>query len=188
MSESATEKDYLWGRRDNIVYHTTLSAMYHRRRERFFALADRWDKVITLVLGASAFVKLLGDDTVAWLGIPFGILAASSLIFDFSERARVHSQLAAAFKGLEADVEAKGERDFDEADLNVWAARLRRIEVEEPATYNMVVRLCQNDMARACGQRSDVTKIGFLQTLTAHLWLYANSDIKPADSTAGAPQ
>lgn len=181
------EKEYLWGRREGVVYGATLSTMYHRRRERFFSLLDRWDKVLTLVLGASAFVKVFGDDTVTWLGIPFGLLASCSLIFDFAERARQHSQLASAFKGLEADVEAKGERGFTEDDVDAWAARLRRIEADEPATYNIVVRLCQNEIARARGERKDVTSIGRLEYWTAHLWLHANSDVKPiSDSTEAA--
>ena len=183
---SAEELDYLWERRARITHDATLSSLYHRRRERFFALLDRWDKVATLTLGASAFVALLGDNTVVWLGIPFGFLAACSLIFDFAERARQHGQLAAEFKGLEADIESKGERDFDESDLNAWGARLRRLEIDEPATYVIVARMCENEMARARGDKQDVTHIGRWQRWTAHIWVHGSADIQPEQRARSA--
>ncbi|RQR22554.1 hypothetical protein DIE23_36705 [Burkholderia sp. Bp9143] len=186
MSDPSQEKsqqddsqaDYLWARRFDILNRAELSTAYHRKRERFFGLLDRWDKILTLLLGSAAFVKLVNMDTHPFYALPFAILAFSSLIFDFSERARRHSELATSFKMLEAAIEAVGERAFTEDQLSAWSARIREIESGEPPVYNLLVRICQNELARARGQAQDVTHISWWRALLAHFLPFANYEIR----------
>lgn len=177
-SQADLQADYLWERRCGILNRAELSTVYHRKRERFFGLLDRWDKILTLLLGSAAFVKIVNMDSHPLYALPFAILAFSSLIFDFSERARRHSELATSFKMLEAAIEAVGERDYAEEQLSAWSARIREIESGEPAVYNLLVRICQNELARARGQKQDVTHISWWRALLAHFLPFANYEIR----------
>lgn len=112
-----SERQHLWNRRCDILYRAELSTLYHRKRESFFALLDKWDKIFTLLFGSAVFVQLISLDKYPLLALPFAVLTFASLIFDFSENSRRHSELATNFKMLEAAIEATGDRDFDEMDL-----------------------------------------------------------------------
>jgi len=173
------ELDYLWERRDALLHRAELSTRYHRKRERFFALLDKWDKIFTLLFGSAAFVQIISFDKYPLLAFPFVTFAIASLVFDFSENTRKHSDLASHFKMLESAIEAVGQRDFTETDLNTWSARICEIESGEPAIYNLLVRICQNEIARAKGKKADVTAIPFWRAGLANFIPFANDEIKP---------
>jgi hypothetical protein len=173
------EYKHLWDRRCDLLYRAELSTLYHRKRERFFALLDRWDKVFTLLFGTAAFAQLVSLDHHPLLALPFLTLALTSLIFDFSESARKHGELASSFK-----IEALGERDYTEPDLNSWAARLREIESGETSVYNLLVRICENEIARARGNKKDVTHIPFWRACLAYVIPFSNVEIKPKHPNA----
>jgi hypothetical protein len=172
------EYKHLWDRRCDLLYHAELSTLYHRKRERFFALLDRWDKIFTLLFGTAAFAQIISLDRHPLFGLPFAVLALSSLIFDFSEGARRHGELASSFKMLESTIEAKGQRDFTESDLNTWSARIREIESGETSVYNLLVRICQNELARSRGNKADVTYIPVWRACLAYFIPFSNYEIK----------
>jgi hypothetical protein len=173
------EHQELWNRRESILTRAEFSCSYHRKREQFFALADRWDKVATLVLGAAAFTQITSETVRNWLALPFAIFASASLVFDFSERAKKHADLATRFKMLESEIESKGPRDYEEQDLNNWAARLAEIEAGEPPVYCVVVRLCQNEIAKARGQPRDVYPVKLRHRLFAHVIPFSDAALEP---------
>jgi len=171
---SDQERTYLWNKRCNILYNAEVSTLYHRKRERFFALLDRWDKVFMLLFGSAAFAQLISIERHPLFALPFAVLALASLLFDFADRARKHGELASMFKMLEATIERKGERDFDESDLAIWSSRLRQIESGETAAYVVLVRLCQNEIARAMNNSQDITRIPVWRALLANLCMFQN--------------
>lgn len=173
------EHQELWDRRESILYRAELSCSYHRKREQFFTLADRWDKVATLVLGAAAFTEIVPEECRNWLALPFAVFASASLVFDFSERAKKHADLATRFKMLESEMEAKGPRDFEEQDLNTWAARLVEIEAGEPPVYCVLVRLCQNEIAKARRQPEDVYPVKWHHRVLAHIVPFSDAALDP---------
>ncbi|MBU9614739.1 hypothetical protein KTE96_23675 [Burkholderia multivorans] len=172
------EHKHLWNRRCDLLYRAELSTLYHRKRARFFALLDRWDKIFTLLFGSAAFAQVITLDRNPWLALPFVVLAFASLIFDFSESARRHGELASSFKMLESTIEGTGERDFTESDLNAWSARLREIESGETSAYSLLVRICQNEIARSRGDSADVTYIPFWRACLANVVPFSNYEIK----------
>lgn len=176
------EHKHLWNRRCDIIYRAELSTLYHRKRERFFALLDRWDKIFTLLFGTAAFAQVITLDRQPLLALPFVMLALASLIFDFAESARRHGELASSFKLLESTIEAAGERDFVEPDLNLWSARLREIESGETSVYNLLVRICQNEIARSRGNKGDVTYIPVWRACLAYVVPFSNYEIKSKHS------
>lgn len=175
--EEQREYEELWNRRELVLYRAELSCSYHRKREQFFTLADRWDKVATLVLGAAAFTQIVPEPIRNWLALPFAMFASASLVFDFSERAKKHADLATRFKMLESEIEAKGQRDYEEQDLNNWTARLVEIEAGEPPVYCVLVRLCQNEIAKARRQPNDVYPVKWYHYLFAHILPFSDAEL-----------
>ena len=175
---SAEELVSLWRKRYNILYRAELSTLYHRKRESFFALLDKWDKVFVLLLGSGAFINLISLEKHPAFAISFVVLSLASLVFDFSERSRKHGELATKFKLLEASIERTGERDWKEVDLNEWSAEIREIESGEPATYTLLVRLCQNEIANARGILGDVSKMRWYEILLAHFLPFSGRKIQ----------
>jgi NaMN:DMB phosphoribosyltransferase len=102
------EARYQWGRRDAVLQRAQISALYHRKRERAFDLADRLSKAVA-VIGASAAFAAIGEPVfVKGMAAMIAITSALSLVFGFSERGRRHSDLAHRFCLLEADITQKG--------------------------------------------------------------------------------
>lgn len=170
MAEEDAEQTYLWQRRYDIQYDVELTALYHRKRERFL---DVWDKSIKAVaiLGSSAAIStLLPPVGVQIAGATVAVSTTLSLVFGLSEKARRHSDLAAQFIALDAEIAGKGERDFEEPDLNHWEGRKREIEASEPPALGGLVRLCQNQMAKARGQWDKVYPLSWYQWITAQFF------------------
>jgi len=189
MSEE--QEDYLWRRRHRVLRRVEISVCYHRKRERFFEFLDRGVKAIAIIGSSIAFADLL---RVVGGGLALKICAATvavtttiSLVFGFAERARQHSEIARAFLELEAQIVARGERSFDENDLDLWEARVRTLEASEPAALNALVVVCQNEIAIAAGNIP--THIPWYQRLLAHFWSFSvphdkSKDPKPANDRA----
>ena len=185
-SDTAYEEqqhDYRWKRRYGILYRAEISTLYHRKRERFFSLLDKWEKVVTLFLGSAAFLDLVGQDKHPIFGL-FAILSLTSLIFDFSEKSKKHGELAAKFKRLEASIEKVGEYP-EEEQINEWSAQLREIESGEPASYNLLVAICQNELANSRGRENEVSQIPFYVSWLANFIPFSNRKIEFKQGASG---
>ena len=68
----------------------------------------------------------------------------------------------------EATIEASGERDFTEDSLNAWNVRIREIESGGWPTYTLLLRMCQNEIARAKAKSADITHIPWWRSKLAN--------------------
>lgn len=172
--------DECWNERKYIVYVAQMNHLYHRRRERFFAGLDRWSKALALIAGsAAASVLLASEASKAWAGFAVACVTLPSLVFAWSDRARLHSDLAAQYTALEADIEEAGVLQWPQIDA--LKARLVRIGSKEPPELATLLVCVQNEMAVAAGQHDKVVRVGF--------WRRVLKDFisMPFDSGAGDP-
>jgi hypothetical protein len=167
------KEQYLWKRRHSIVYRARLSSLYHRRRERFFELCDRWIKAIAVIGGASTMAKVLDQDALVLTGAIITVSSAIGLVFGLSERARRHAELAADFKKLEAAIVAAGETTFTEAQLAEWESQAVMLESKEPQTLGALVVICQNEIATAENHPDTIVPLKLHQRLLAQ-WIDLN--------------
>lgn len=165
---SSEDADYLWGKRHSVLYRLELSALYHQKRERFFDLCDKLAKVVAIVGGSAALYKVADEGALVWIAATITIASALSLVMGFSEKARRHAELTRSFKQIQADALRCGERDFTEADIADWAARVAALEASEPPALGVLVRICQNELARAADADASVKPVGW-RWLVAHL-------------------
>jgi len=125
---------------------------------------------VAVIGGSVSLAKLGGNDVMTVVAALITITSTFSLVFGLSDRARRHASLAADFRRLEAEILAKGERDFTEADIGSWASRERVLEASEPPSLGNLVRICQNELAVAQSHPENIRKVGFWRHLFAH-WL-----------------
>lgn len=159
---------HLWAKRHNILYRVELSALYHQKRERFFEACDKLAKAVAVIGGSATLAKIGGTDALMWIAAAITVTSTCSLVFGLSDRSRRHGDLARSFRQLEAEIVARGERDFTEADLSTWAGKERLLETSEPPALGNLVRICQNELAIAQDQPGAVRSVGFFRTLLAH--------------------
>jgi len=142
------EDQYLWERRHRVLERTIISSLYHRKRERFFGFWDRAASALALIAGSAAFSELLPEpEQKALAGAAVAVVSLPGLVFGWGESSRRHASLAARFKGLEADIEGQGERDFDEGNVNSWERQIRILETEEPPVLSTLVEQVQYEVA-----------------------------------------
>jgi len=152
--------DECWEERERLVYIAQMNHLYHRRRERFLAGLDRWSKALALIAGSAAASVLLDSEvSKAWAGFAVACVTLPALVFAWSDRARLHSDLAAQYTALEADIEGAGV--FQWADIDALKARLVKIGSKEPPELATLLVCVQNEMAVAAGQRDKVVQVGF---------------------------
>ena len=88
--------DSMWAQRCATLSRAWVQVRYHRRRQRFFDLADKFTKSITVVLGASLMGKYFVD-WLPWLATAITSAGLLALVFGYSERKQLH--LFAAMDG-----------------------------------------------------------------------------------------
>lgn len=177
------EREYLWERRYKIVYKARLSALYHRERERFLSWVGKAVTAIALIGGSAAFVSVASPWIVKSVGLVIVLTTTVSLVFDLSGAARRHAELAARYERLLAEITRRGERDFEEDDLNTWEAEIHEIQAMEPPAYATLVRLCQNRLDAADGHPERAIGVPFWRRLLAQIysgggWVSATSKPK----------
>lgn len=124
-----------------------MNRMYYQERQRIFEFRDGIVKVIALLAGSVAFSRIADPRVVQWCAAIITVSSAASLVFGFGTKARDSAKRSSEWTLLERDIEARGERSFDEDDLSKWAARCNELEAGEPAGHPGLLERCN---LRAC--------------------------------------
>ena len=153
-------------------HHTSsrlrFSVRYHQRRARFFDGCDLWGKAASVLFGTAAIGALLHQEEglLQWAAGLVTFAGTMSLVFSFSQKTRLHLDLARKYLELEAKfirsdlVDASFLRDID--------ADIRIIEGQEPPPLGALVVLCQNEIARQDGNESHIVDVPTHQRLLAN--------------------
>lgn len=165
-----TRADYLWDRRYKLTQRLQLGQTYHRCRERYFSLLDKWTKGVSAALSVVAVTKLFPPE---YLVVALGAVATIntlSLFFSWGDTARKHADLAVSYGSLMADIKRVGERRFNESNLDAWDADHGQIEAKELAQYNALVHGIERDLAIAAGHPDHIKPLPFWKRWTAHVF------------------
>lgn len=160
--QGQTYHDWQWAQRFKALYTAQVSYLYHRRRQRFFDLADKWTKAATVLAGAS-MLSVLVKDHLPVLGAGISGLGLLSLVFAYSDRKQAHRELAEAFADLVGQIERTGEHDFTSEDVKSWNARQQALNAKEPPTLHTLTTICQNEVSVALGKGEAVVKVNWFK-------------------------
>jgi hypothetical protein len=160
---AAEEKNY------EALYRIRVSVRYHQRRARWFESLDLWVKGISVLMGTAAVAALWKDheDVAAWAAALITVGTTLSLVFGFSQKARLHSDFVRRYLELESELVSKIEPDLPY--IHGVNGRIRMLEGQEPAPLGALVTLCQNELARQDGQEAYVVPMRWYHRLFAHL-------------------
>jgi hypothetical protein len=140
-----------------VKYLAKLGFLYHRKRERFFDLADKITKSLTVLLGASllaAFIK----EYVPIVGAVVSSIGLLALVFGYTDKKQKHKELADAHADLQSKIETAGE-ECNAKMLSEWRSELQKLNAKEPPSLGTLVVVCQNEIAIAEGNPSSVVRV-----------------------------
>jgi len=175
----------IWQERHDLHYRVQLSVLYHRKRERFFDVCDKVVKAIAVIAASSAITPLVAGGYLNAVQLLIVITSTFALVFDWSGRARRHSDFAVRYAQMERDMVAKGVSEFSTEDLKRWGAELVEVQSGEPAALHGLVQVCQDELDMAAGVRVEPSRLTVMRKMLAHLGL-GSMDVQPQVHAAPA--
>jgi len=106
--------EYLWNRRVDIRLRVLTNRMYYQERQRIFDLREGMVKVVSILAGSATIAKIADPEIVQWCAVVITASSAASLVFGFGAKSRDSGKRSADWALIERDIEARGERSFDE--------------------------------------------------------------------------
>lgn len=162
ISASNIEYADTWRRRSDVVYNSYVTYRYHRKRQRFFDLADKATKAITVILGFS----LLGDflkTQLPYIASTISGLGLMALVFGYSERKQTHKELAEAAMRLIERIDETAMSTLTEQNAGQWEAELARLNSREPPALKTLVILCEYEQSTALGYPDRIKRPNFVK-------------------------
>ena len=150
----------LWDAREHLIEEAQVNHLYHRKRERLFASLDRWSKALALIFGSAAATDLMMTaDAKAAAGLIVALASLPAIVFTWSDKARLHSELAADYAHIEADLESAGV--LNDEGLSQFRSKLIRARAKEPPELAALLLSCQNELYVANDQPELVVSLGW---------------------------
>jgi hypothetical protein len=170
----------------DLLFGVRRSIRYHNRRCRFFDGFDKFVKVISVVCGSAAFAAATAQHSVIimiFTGL-VAVFSAINLVVGPAQAARLHEDLARKFARLEYEITRANNLSRDQ--LNHFQAERLMIETEEPPAMRVLDTICHNELCEALGyDRCEFYKVGFFQSLFAHVIDLWPSHIRKENATSG---
>lgn len=158
----------MWEERWKLLGHLQVSILYHRKRERFLDLCDKFVKAVAVIGASSAVTPFVTGNLLTTVQFIIVVSSTFSLVFDWSDRARRHSDFAVRYAQLERAVVATGTTEFSTTNLKEWSGDLYEIQSGEPAALHGLVQLCHDEIDMAKGCRVEPERLSLWRKLSVH--------------------
>lgn len=160
---------HCWDRRCALIYKVRLSILYHLKHSRFLSGLDKTISILTAAsatAAVSSVMKASGEPVDMWASAITAVLSIIPLVFNPSEAAKKHTELAFQFRKLLAEFERAGLHwRVDQCDE--FTAKLVEQEATEPASLSALVAHCQNELNLASD--GPQVNLNWFQSLMKHL-------------------
>ena len=147
--------DTVWAQRCATLHNAWVQVRYHRKRQRFFDLADKLTKSATVVLGGSLLGQSLKNlqPLVASAIASLGLLA---LVFGYGDRKQLHRELAEQAAALVGSIEQVPAGELTPARTASWGADYARLCAKAPPPLKTLSLMCEGEQATADGHPEHV--------------------------------
>ena len=159
----------VWEQRCGVLHKAWVQVRYHRRRQRFFDLADRLTKSATVVLGASLMGQYFRD-ALPWLATAITSLGLLALVFGYGDRKQLHKELAEQAAGLVTAIEQVPAGELNPGRTAGWAAEYARLCAKAPPPLKTLTLMCEREQAAADGNPDHVPEQRLYHRLRADFW------------------
>ncbi len=169
MMGPLSEETYndVWRRRSHVLYEARVQARYHRYRQRFFDLSDKFIKALTLLLGASLFGKEL-HDSIPKLAAGISALSLIALVFGLSDRKHLHKDLAEMANKLVADIVCVPPDELSYKATSSWEADFARMCGKAPPALKALTLICEHEQSVVDGHPDHVKRPWFGRRWVKH--------------------
>jgi len=153
MSDAQTSNDHeeaLWKSRCDTLFHVQVQLRYHRRRQRFFDLADKITKSVTIVIGATLFGEEL-KDSLTFLASAITGLGLLALVFGYGDRKQQHKELAEQAASLISTILKTPASQLTEINVADFAADRAILLIKSPPVLKTLSVICEHEQACADG-------------------------------------
>lgn len=157
LSLDDERKDAVWAQRCATLYNVWVQVRYHRRRQRFFDLADKLTKSLTVVLGAS----LMGDALKQYLPVVASAIASLgllALVFGYGDRKQLHKELAEQAAALVVAIEQVSPYELTAERAAAWGADYARLCAKAPPPLKTLSLICEREQSVADGHPAHVAQ------------------------------
>ena len=161
-SQTDVVEAHVWSQRSETLYQVMVSYRYHRKRQRFYDLLDKFTKALTVIAGAS----LLAEPIKRNLPIAAAVISSLgmlSLVFGFGDRKQLHKELAEAFAQLAAKIRGASVAALSPLQAAAWEAEAAVLDVKEPPQLKALVNICEREQSIANGHPSHIPQIPFVK-------------------------
>lgn len=168
IDSNEARADEAWAQRCGVLNKTWVQMRYHRRRQRFFDLADKLTKSATVLLGASLLGQFLKD----WLPLVASTISALgllALVFGYGDRKQLHKELAEQAAGLICTIEEVPARKITFCQTAIWSANYIRLCAKAPPPLKTLSILCEYEQANADGNPNHVILPPWYRRMAANL-------------------
>ena len=155
-----------WDRRCNAHYRAMVGYRYHRKRQRFFDLLDKWTKALSVVAGASLLADPIKQHLPA-VALTISALGLLSLVFAYSDKKQTHKELADAHAMVVAKIEGSTIDQLTPEQVALWEADVAGLNAKEPPQLHLLVTVCEREQSIANGHPNHIPQIPFYKRLLA---------------------
>ena len=166
----ADKREELLDRKHDLKFNIGRSIRYHKARQNFFDLLDKFTNFISILFGSSSIFVLSQQNTdlAMYLGLLLAVISSLALVFGFSTKARDHFDFAKQFTEQERRLIKE---PLSDGLLNSVEDEIRAIESNEPNVLRTLNDLCWNEEAESQGiPKEDLIKIDWYRRLFCHLF------------------
>ena len=160
----------LLDRAHDLKFNIGRSIRYHKARQNFFDLLDKFTNFISILFGSSSVFVLSQQNTVLamYLGLSLAFISSLALVFGFSTKARDHFDFAKQFTEQERRLIKE---PLSDGLLNSVEDEIRAIESNEPNVLRTLNDLCWNEEAESQGiPKEDLIEVHWYRRLFCHLF------------------
>ncbi|WP_265283506.1 hypothetical protein [Verminephrobacter aporrectodeae] len=171
IDRAAVSQDALdevaWDKRCGVLHKAWVQLRYHRRRQRFFDLADKLTKSLTVLLGFSLLAPSL-KDLQPLVGLAISSLGLLALAFEYGDRQRLHKELAEQAAALVGAIEQVPAGELTPACTASWAADHALLCAKAPPPLKTLSILCEREQATSVGYPEHVPLPHWYQRVVAN--------------------
>ena len=142
--------DELWTRRCEQLNWAHITYRYHRKRQRFFDIADKLTQVVAVGGGVAVAGKTLTDH-MPLVGGLIAFAGLLTLVFGYGDKRQCHKELAELSIQMAGAIESLPAVDMTEASVCDWERMRTNISLREPASLKTLVDKCEWEQAVAEG-------------------------------------
>jgi len=141
-----------------LLFSVRRSTRYHNRRKRFFDTLNKWSNFFKVVGGSATMttaIGQLGTTAITISASTVAVLSGMDLIFQTSQMARLHGDLAKRFNHLERELIIAEVKGVTKEQLAAFCATRLEIEADEPPIMRNLDSGCHNEMLESMGYEPD---------------------------------